>query len=141
MEKKFDFDKIGKRMPYQTPEGFFDEMEANIWNEVKDDLLDKVNEAATMNSENVSLSAEETSQAHKRVLKPKRRFDRLRIFVGALSIAASIALVLILYPRHSQAPQQQVDGLAQVEKAFSNLSPEDQAYMLQVYQEDVFINE
>ena len=26
MEKEFDFDKIGKRMPYQTPEGFFDEM-------------------------------------------------------------------------------------------------------------------
>ena len=141
MEKEFDFDKIGKRMPYQTPEGFFDEMEANIWNEVKDDLLDKVDEAATMNSENVSLSAEETSQAHKRVLKPKRRFNRLRFFVGALSIAASIALVLILYPRHSQAPLQQVDGLAQVEKAFSNLSPDDQAYMLQVYQEDVFINE
>ena len=92
MEKEFDFDKIGKRMPYQTPEGFFDEMEANIWNEVKDDLLDMEDEAETMNLENVSLSAEETSQAHKIVLKPKRRFDRLRIFVGALSIAASMAL-------------------------------------------------
>lgn len=89
MEKEFDFDKIGKRMPYQTPEGFFDEMEANIWNEVKDDLLDMEDEAETMNLENVSLSAEETSKI---VLKPKRRFDRLRIFVGALSIAASIAL-------------------------------------------------
>ena len=39
MEKEFDFDKIGKRMPYQTPDGFFDEMEENIWNEVKGDLL------------------------------------------------------------------------------------------------------
>lgn len=117
MEKEFDFDKIGKRMPYQTPDGFFDEMEANIWNEVKG------------------------NQAHKIALKPKLRISRLRILVGALSIAASIALVLILYPRHSQVPQPQVDGLAQVEKAFSNLSPGDQAYMLQVYQEDVFINE
>ena len=141
MDKEFDFDKIGKRMPYQTPEGFFDEMEANIWNGVKGDLLDKVDEAETMNLENMPLSAEETSQAHKIELKPKRRINRLRIFVGALSIAASIALVLILYPKHSQTPQQQVDGLAQVEKAFSNLSPDDQAYMLQVYQEDVFINE
>lgn len=119
MEKEFDLNKIGKRMPYQTPDGFFDEMEANIWNEVKGDI--------------------KASQVE---LKPKRRVSRLRILVGALSIAASIALVLILYPRHTPALHQQpADGLAQVEKAFSNLSPEDQAYMLQVYQEDVFINE
>lgn len=132
MEKEFDFDKIGKRMPYQTPDGFFDEMEENVWNEVKGDLLDKADDAGLQDK------AGKTEQI---ALKPKRRISRLRILVGALSIAASIALVLILYPRHSQVPQQPVDGLAQVEKAFSNLSPADQAYMLQVYQEDVFINE
>lgn len=27
---KFDFGKVGKRMPYSTPEGFFKEVEANI---------------------------------------------------------------------------------------------------------------
>lgn len=27
---KFDFDQVGKRMPYSTPEEFFKEMEANI---------------------------------------------------------------------------------------------------------------
>ena len=27
---KFNFDQVGKRMPYSTPEGFFKEMEANI---------------------------------------------------------------------------------------------------------------
>lgn len=42
MEKEFDFDKIGKRMPYQTPDGFFDEMEANIWNEVKGNQAHKM---------------------------------------------------------------------------------------------------
>lgn len=133
MEKEFDFDKIGKRMPYQTPDGFFDEMEANVWNEVKGDLQgDKAVDADML---------DKTGKAEQIVLKPKRRVSRLHILVGALSIAASIALVLILYPRHSQSAPQQVDGLAQVEKAFSNLSPADQAYMLQVYQEDVFINE
>lgn len=30
MEKNFDFNKIGKRMPYTVPEGFFDEMERDI---------------------------------------------------------------------------------------------------------------
>ena len=31
MEKEFDFNRIGKRMPYTTPEGFFNKMEADIW--------------------------------------------------------------------------------------------------------------
>lgn len=35
--EKFDFDKVGKRMPYSTPEGFFKEMEANILEQVKND--------------------------------------------------------------------------------------------------------
>lgn len=113
MEKEFDFDKIGKRMPYQTPEGFFDEMEENVWNEVGKDLQPK----------------------------SKRPARRLRALSWALSIAAGIALMVVLYARHSQAPQQQTDGLAQVDKAFANLSQEDQAYMLQVYQEDVFIGQ
>lgn len=113
MEKEFDFDKIGKRMPYKTPDAFFDEMEENIWNEVKGDLQPKA----------------------------KHPSRHLRVLAGALSIAASVALVIVLYARHSQAPQQQVDGLAQVEQAFASLTPEDQAYMLQVYQDDVFINQ
>ena len=31
MEKGFDFNKIGKRMPYQVPDGFFDQLEENVW--------------------------------------------------------------------------------------------------------------
>ncbi len=30
MEQKFDFDKIGKRMPYTVPYGTFDEIEHNV---------------------------------------------------------------------------------------------------------------
>lgn len=113
MEKEFDFGKIGKRMPYQTPEGFFDEMEENIWNEVEKDLRPK----------------------------PKRPARRLHVLSWALSTAAGIALMIAMYARYSQAPQRQVDGLVQVDKAFANLSKEDQAYMLQVYQEDIFIGQ
>lgn len=141
MEKEFDFDKIGKRMPYQTPDDFFDEMEENIWNEVRGDLLGTAESADLQDMTDDAGLQNLPGKAEQIALKPKRRNSRLRILVGVLSIAASIALVLILYPRHSQTPQQPVDGLAQVEKAFSNLAPEDQAYMLQVYQEDVFINE
>ena len=30
MKKDFDFNMIGKRMPYRTPEGFFDKMQKNL---------------------------------------------------------------------------------------------------------------
>lgn len=109
MERDFDFDRIGKRMPYKTSENFFDEMEANIWKEVQGGLL----------------------QPH------KRKTYRLRIFAGVLAIAASIALLLIFNPFFLQ----EQGSFSKVEQAFANLSQEDQAYMLEVYQEDIFMNE
>ena len=30
MKETFDLDKIGKRMPYRTPDDFFDKMEENV---------------------------------------------------------------------------------------------------------------
>lgn len=38
MDKDFNLDKVGKRMPYTTPEGFLDQLEANVWQEVKADM-------------------------------------------------------------------------------------------------------
>ena len=106
MEKKFDFNSMGKRMPYKTPEGFLDEMEANVWKEVQHEL----------------------PQTHKRTT------FRLRVFAGAMAVAASIALLLVLNPF-------QTDSFSRVERAFANLTEDDQAYMLAVYQEDIFINQ
>lgn len=111
MDKDFDFDRIGKRMPYETPEGFFDEMEANVWQEVQ-----------------------RTSFAFAK----RKPHHRLRIVAGALAVAASVALVLVLRPHVFGEP---ADGLAKVEQAFADLCREDQAYLLDVYQEDIFMNE
>ena len=36
MEKDFDFNRIGKRMPYKTPDNFFNELETGIWEKVRD---------------------------------------------------------------------------------------------------------
>lgn len=110
MEKDFDFNRIGKRTPYRTPEGFFDQMEADIWEEVRHGLP----QAA------------------------RRKTARLRIIAGALAVAASITLLLVFNPfSHSG----HTDGFAEIEQAFAQLSAEDQAYMLEVYQEDLFMNE
>ena len=111
MEKEFDFNRIGKRMPYKTPEGFLDEMEANVWREVQDEL----------------------PKAHH-----KRKTFRLRVFAGAMAVSASIALLLVFHPF---SPKEETDSFSHVEQAFANLSQEDQAYMLAIYQEDIFMNE
>lgn len=110
MEKDFDFNQIGKCMPYRTPGGFLDEMEANIWKEIQGGL----------------------PKTH------KRKTYRLRIFAAALAVAASIALLFVFSP---VSHQKQTDSFSKVEQAFANLSQEDQAYMLAVYQEDLFMNE
>lgn len=107
MEKDFDFKMVGKRMPYKTPDGFFDDMEAHVWNEVK---------------------------GHRKV-------SRRHIVVGALSIAASIAFLIVMWLGHSGSATTTSDNFALVEQAFCNLSAEDQNFMLQVYQEDVFLDE
>lgn len=110
MEKDFDFDRIGKRMPYRTPDDFFDEMEANVW-------------------EKVRCVPQET--------RKRKPFPRHFLF-GALAVAASVALLLVLSPF---ARNEHADGFSKVEQAFDNLSREDQAYMLGTYQEDIFMNE
>ena len=60
MKKDFDFGRIGKRMPYTVPRNFFDEMEGNVWEKVR-------NESAALR---------------------KRRAFRLRIVIGAAAAAA-----------------------------------------------------
>mgnify|MGYP007043795220 FL=1 len=116
---KFSFDQVGKRMPYSTPEGFFKEMEANILEQVKDDKPKPVR------------------------IQPKKR--PLMKVIWAAAMAASVAVLLILHidfaAPHSSLPSQADNEMQAVDQAFAQLSPADQAYLLNVYQEDVFLDE
>ena len=116
---KFNFDQVGKRMPYSTPEGFFKEMEANILEQVKDDKPKPVR------------------------IQPKKR--PLMKVIWAAAMAASVAVLLILHidfaAPHSSLPSQADNEMQAVDQAFALLSPADQAYLLNVYQEDVFLDE
>ena len=118
---KFDFDKVGKRMPYSTPEGFFKEMEANILEQVKNDKPTPVR------------------------IQPKKRSLRKVIWTAAIAVAASVAVLLVLNidfaAPHSSLPSQADNEMQAVDKAFAQLSSADQAYLLNVYQEDVFLDE
>ena len=118
---KFDFDQVGKRMPYSTPEGFFKEMEANILEQVKDDKQVPVRR------------------------QPKKRPLMKVIWAAAMAVAASVAVLLVLnidfMAPHSSQPSQADNEMQAVDQAFAQLSSADQAYLLNVYQEDVFLDE
>lgn len=118
---KFDFDQVGKRMPYSTPEGFFKEMEANILEQVKNDKTQPVR------------------------IQPKKRSLRKVIWTAAIAVAASVAVLLVLNidfaAPHSSLPSQADNEMQAVDQAFALLSSADQAYLLNVYQEDVFLDE
>ena len=121
MDTNFDLGKVGKRMPYSTPEGFFKEMEANILEQVKNDKPQPVR------------------------IQPKKRPLMKVIWTAAMAVAASVAVLLVLNidfaASHSSLPSQADNEIQAVDQAFAQLSSADQDYLLNVYQEDVFLDE
>ena len=131
---RFDFKQVGKRMPYTTPDGFFKDMEKNILEAVKDDMP----QAVKIQPQSVKVQ-----------LKKRPVFKM--IWAAAIAVAASVAVLLVLNidfsaadsslaSSHSSQPSQAKSDLEQVDQAFAQLSAADQAYLLDVYQEDVFLN-
>lgn len=113
MTNDFDFNRVGKRMPYTVPDGFFNKMEDDVWEEI--------------GNEPIHIEP-----------KPAKRRPLLRIVaIAATAAAAAAAAVVIAFlPTRTSSPD-----FADVEQAFCNLDADDQAYMLSVYQEDIFINQ
>lgn len=131
---RFDFKQVGKRMPYTTPDGFFKDMEKNILEAVKDDTP----QAVKIQPQSVKV-------------QPKKRPVFKMIWAAAIAVAASVAVLLVLNidfsaadsslaSSHSSQPSQAKSDLEQVDQVFAQLSEADQAYLLDVYQEDVFLN-
>ncbi len=111
MNTGFDFEKMGKRMPYSVPEDFFAELQESI-------AADAKREIATA-----------------------RRKLRLRwLSAGMAAVAAVFAVVVATHVDFGQKERLNVEFSA-VEDAFCELSADDQAYLLDVYQTDVFMNE
>ena len=130
MDTKFDFKQVGKRMPYTSPDDFFRDMEKNILEAVKEDSLK-------------SDSLKSDSPKPIRIQPRKRPFIKM-IWTAAIAVAASVAVLLVLNidfsAPHSSLPSQGNNELQMVDQAFAQLSSADQAYLLEVYQEDVFLN-
>lgn len=120
MKQTFDFKQIGKRMPYRVPNGFFQEMERNV--------LDAVAEKA---------AERKPAMTERKPLQAKRFvFTRLAKYVAA--VAASVVVLLAVNVKffHTAAPTDMQD----VEAAFDQLSLSDQECLVELYQEDVFLD-
>ena len=110
MEQNYDFSKIGKQMPYTVPDGFFDRLEEKVMDEVK--------------------------------AKPARKKAiAIRMAIrAAIAVAACIALLLVIKKALPQGQDATTDYFENVELAFNNLSTDDQDYLLEVYQEEQFLD-
>ncbi len=110
MEQNYDFSKIGKQMPYTIPDGFFDKLEESVMNEVK-------------------------AQSAK-----TKKITVIRMAIrAAIAVAACIALFLVVKKVLPQGQDAVTDDFENVELAFNNLTTDDQDYLLEVYQEELFL--
>lgn len=118
MDTKFDFQQVGKRMPYFAPDGFLKDMETHVLEAVKNDR-----------HESLFLQQQKKRSAFK------------VIWTAALAVAASVAVLFVLHIDFSGPKSPQVDNsIKAVDQAFAHLSSADQAFLLDVYQDDVFLN-
>ena len=115
MDKTFDFEQVGKRMPYNVPDGFFDQLEQNVMAEVQ------LNNTATE--------------------KPKQKARTVKMAIRTILAAAAAIALFFVVTKNLPNDDTQADTFANVELAYNNLSNEDQEYLMEVYEEDVFIIE
>lgn len=116
MDKQFCFEQVGKRMPYNVPNGFFDQLEQDVIAEVTAD--DTVTEKPKVKARTVKMT--------------------IRILLAA---AAAVALFFVVTKNMPSDTTTTEDSFANVELAYNNLSTEDQEYLMEVYEEDVFMIE
>lgn len=108
MEKKFDFNQIGKRMPYTTPDNFFDKLEKEV---------------------KASLPSERKNK-HARIIT-------MSVLSIAASLLLLFGISTTINKNGDDAKKEQYN-MAAVEKAFNNLDDADQNDLINIYQDDVF---
>lgn len=107
-----ELEHIGKRLPYQMPNGTLDALENVVLNR-------------TIN----------TRQASAFVQQPSRWWQRwIPYTIGV----AAVTLVALL-PRQAPKPSEVSTSYEQVDKAFSRLNETDQEFIIQTFEDEEFI--
>lgn len=102
-------------MPYSIPDGFFDQLEDNIMAQLKE--------------EQEQQKQESRRPAVMRVLRSNWKS------IISLSVAACAAVLLVMKHNVPAEEAQQPYGFNNVELAYSNLSTEDQQFLIEIYSE------
>lgn len=121
--------KLNKRLPYSVPDGFFDVMEANVMAKIKADA-----EAGT----SVGDDKADTQMWDKRYRKTIKRTRTISLSI--LAMAASLLLLFTILSKNTKTAQQTND-LESIDKAFSQLSTDDQTFLMEVYDDDMFLDD
>ncbi|MDY3282981.1 MAG: hypothetical protein SOX60_00405 [Prevotella sp.] len=119
--------KLNKRLPYSVPDGFFDVMEANVMAKIKADA-----------GINVGGDKADTQMRDKQYRKTTTHTRTI-----SLSILAMAASLLLLFTIFSQSTKtvQQTNGMESIDKAFSQLNTDDQAFLMEIYDDDMFLDD
>lgn len=122
-------EKLNKRLPYSIPDGFFDVMEANVMAKIKADA-----EAGT----SVGDDKADTQMRDKQYRKTIKRTRTISLSI--LAMAASLLLLFTIFPKSTKTAQQTND-MESIDKAFSQLSTDDQTFLMEVYDDDMFLDD
>lgn len=122
-------EKLNKRLPYSVPDGFFDVMEANVMAKIKADA-----EAGT----SVGDDKADTQMRDKQYCKTTTHTRTISL--SLLAMAASLLLLFTIFPQNAKTAQQTND-MESIDKAFSQLSTDDQTFLMEVYDDDMFLDD
>lgn len=122
-------EKLNKRLPYSVPDGFFDVMEANVMAKIKADA-----EAGTSVGDDKA-DTQMWDKQYRKTIKHTRT-----ISLSFLAMAASLLLLFTILPKTTKTAQQTND-MESIDKAFSQLSTDDQTFLMEVYDDDMFLDD
>lgn len=120
-------EKLNKRLPYSVPDGFFDVMEANVMAKIKADA-----------GINVGGDKADTQMRDKQYRKTTTHTRTISLSI--LAMAASLMLLFTIFSQSTKTAQQ-TNGMESIDKAFSQLNADDQAFLMEIYDDDMFMDD
>lgn len=119
--------KLNKRLPYSVPDGFFDVMEANVMAKIKADA-----------GINVGGDKADTQMRDKQYRKTTTHTRTISLSI--LAVAASLLLLFTIFSQSTKTAQQ-TNGMESIDKAFSQLNTDDQAFLMEIYDDDMLLDD
>ena len=120
-------ERLNKRLPYSVPDGFFDVMEDNVMAKIKADA-----------GINVGGDKADTQMRDKQYRKTTTHTRTISLSI--LAMAASLLLLFTIFSQSTKTAQQ-TNGMESIDKAFSQLNTDDQAFLMEIYDDDMLLDD